>query len=83
VEPLDKPALWLADPRNRPDRASAELDAHAELSRLPGDQQQAIVLHWIYGFSFEEIALKVGASVGAVKVRAHRGYEAMRRAFVM
>jgi RNA polymerase sigma-70 factor, ECF subfamily len=48
------------------------------LSQLPNDQRDVIVLHWMQGLSFAEVAEIVGASVGAVKVRAHRGYTALR-----
>jgi RNA polymerase sigma factor (sigma-70 family) len=50
----------------------------AALSELSSDQQQVIVLHWVEGLSFREVADVVGASLGAVKVRAHRGYEVLR-----
>jgi len=46
---------------------------------LPADQRDVIVLHWFEGLPFQAVALTVGASLSAVKVRAHRGYVAMRR----
>jgi RNA polymerase sigma-70 factor (ECF subfamily) len=48
------------------------------LRSLPEDQHEAIVLHQLAGFSFQEIAVMVGASESAAKVRAHRGYERLR-----
>ena len=50
----------------------------AALSRLPDDQRQVIELHWFGEVPFAEIAQTVGSSVGAVKVRAHRGYKKLR-----
>ena len=50
----------------------------AALAELSSDQQEVIVLHWVEGLSFREVADVVGASLSAVKVRAHRGYEVMR-----
>ena len=50
----------------------------AALASLPPDQRRAIELHWFEGLPFGEIAARVGASVSAVKVRAHRGYKKMR-----
>jgi RNA polymerase sigma factor (sigma-70 family) len=50
----------------------------AALAELSSDQQEVIVLHWVEGLSFREVAEVVGASLSAVKVRAHRGYEVMR-----
>ncbi|MGF1464589.1 MAG: RNA polymerase sigma factor [Sandaracinaceae bacterium] len=48
------------------------------LASLPRDQREAIQLHWIEERPFSEVASIVGASVSAVKVRAHRGYKKMR-----
>ena len=41
---------------------------------LPAEQREVIELHWFHGLDFAEVALVVGASLSAVKVRAHRGY---------
>ena len=48
------------------------------LGQLPDSQRLVIELHWIQGHSFPEVARMVGASVSAVKVRAHRGYRKLR-----
>lgn len=48
------------------------------LADLPEAQREVILLHWYEELSFNEIAVMVGASVSAVKVRAHRGYERLR-----
>ena len=50
------------------------------IAALPAGQREVIELHWFEGFSFPEIAGMVGAQVNAVKVRAHRGYNALRQA---
>jgi RNA polymerase sigma-70 factor (ECF subfamily) len=50
----------------------------AALVQLADDQRQVIELHWFGGLGFAEIAETVGASVSAVKVRAHRGYKRLR-----
>jgi RNA polymerase sigma-70 factor (ECF subfamily) len=50
------------------------------LGQLPEDQREVISLHWLAGVPLPDIAQMVGASLSAVKVRAHRGYAAMRRA---
>ena len=49
------------------------------LSGLPKDQREVIELHWFEQIPFNEIATIVGASSGAVRVRAHRGYVALRK----
>lgn len=48
------------------------------LAELPEAQREVVLLHWYEELSFPEIAELVGASVSAVKVRAHRAYEALR-----
>jgi len=48
------------------------------LQQLPADQRQAVLLHKLHGLSFPEVAAALGTSVGAAKVRAHRGYQRLR-----
>lgn len=50
----------------------------AALARLPASQREVIELHWLADSPYEEVAKVVGASVGAVRVRAHRGYLRLR-----
>ena len=72
---------WPGDPETVAGRgvsSDSRLDVEAALGRIPEAQRQVIELHWFAGLPFQDIAEAVGASVGAVKVRAHRGYEAMR-----
>jgi len=49
------------------------------LLQLSEIQREVIVLHWFDGLSFPEISEMVGASVSAVKVRAHRAYGDLRQ----
>jgi RNA polymerase sigma-70 factor (ECF subfamily) len=68
----------LADPV-APTTAPPELSERAALVRaalatLPEQQREIIELHWFEESPYEEIARDVGASVAAVRVRAHRGY---------
>ncbi len=48
------------------------------LQQLPPDQREAVILHKVEGWSFEEIAALRGIRVGAARLRAHRGYEKLR-----
>jgi len=63
---------------------AAQVEARRTLARvlgdLPPDQREVIELHWFDGLEFPEVAQVVGASVSAVKVRAHRGYVRLRQA---
>ena len=48
------------------------------LAALPDHQREVIELHWLGELPFPEVARAVGASLSAVKVRAHRGYKRLR-----
>jgi RNA polymerase sigma-70 factor (ECF subfamily) len=63
------------DAERRPEPALA---VHTALRALPDAQREVIELHWIGGLPFSEVSRAIGVSVAAVKVRAHRGYQAMR-----
>ncbi len=69
------PSLIPPDPVERAQEASL---VHRALDVLPDRQRRAIQLHWLEDRPFSEIASMEGASVSAVKVRAHRGYRRMR-----
>jgi len=64
------------EPRADPELVQAALAALAE---LPEQQREAVVLTKLHGKSVAEAAEIAGTTVGAMKVRAHRGYEALRR----
>jgi RNA polymerase sigma-70 factor, ECF subfamily len=59
-----------------PELMKAALDALAE---LPEQQRQAVVLTKLEGKSVAEAAEIAGTTTGAMKVRAHRGYEVLRK----
>jgi RNA polymerase sigma-70 factor (ECF subfamily) len=48
------------------------------LVALPPGQRQAVELLQVQGLTVAEAAVRAGVSPGALKVRAHRGYRAMR-----
>lgn len=76
--PLDDADQVAAD---SPPLASSELSPelrHA-LERLPAAQREAVELIQIRGLSVAEAAVRAGVKPGALKVRAHRGYTALRR----
>jgi len=51
---------------------------HEALEQLPAGQREAVILHRLFGLSFAEIAEELGTTVGAAKVRAHRGDQRLR-----
>lgn len=48
------------------------------LGELSEAQREVLVLHWYQDIGFGEIALMLGETETAVKVRAHRAYERLR-----
>jgi len=65
----------------RSDRTDEQTVARgmAALATLPESQRQAVLLIKIHGHSTAQAASILGTTVGAIKVRAHRGYVALRR----
>jgi RNA polymerase sigma factor (sigma-70 family) len=65
-----------------PRTARDELEGIAALlAELPPAQRKVIELHFIDELSFARVAEAVGASLAAVRVRAHRGYALLRQRF--
>lgn len=73
----DRVAEPFEGPRGQ-ERSDAARETARALSALPPDHREVIELHWFGGLSFPEVAEAVGSTVAAVKVRAHRGYVALR-----
>lgn len=48
------------------------------LEAIPADQRTALVMHHVEGWSFAEIAAKLGIRVNAAKTRAFRGMRKLR-----
>jgi RNA polymerase sigma-70 factor (ECF subfamily) len=74
----DVEVMELAD--DRPPDVSQQLSPGLEraLAQLPDAQRQAVHLLKVEGLSVAEAAGRVGISEGALKLRAHRGYQALR-----
>jgi len=64
------------DLEGHPPRLSAGLER--ALESLPDSQRQAVWLLKVEGLTVKEAAERVGVSAGALKLRAHRGYETLR-----
>jgi RNA polymerase sigma-70 factor (ECF subfamily) len=71
------PAEPAEEPRVDPELAKKAL---AALESLPPQQREAVVLTKLDGKSVAEAAEIAGTTPGAMKVRAHRGYVALRKA---
>ena len=68
--------------RRRAARRSAALvdkdEVRRALDQVPADQRQALLLHHVEGWSFVEIAARLGIRVNAAKTRAFRGMKKMK-----
>lgn len=53
-------------------------DLEQALSTLPPAQRQAVEMIHLEGLSVSDAAARAGVTKGALKVRAHRGYQALR-----
>ena len=89
IDHARKRERWLARLSHvHPDIIPAEAPEHVvhriapvlerALKRLPTGQREAVVLLKLEGLSVAEAATRVGISTNALKLRAHRGYRAMR-----
>jgi RNA polymerase sigma-70 factor (ECF subfamily) len=52
---------------------------HAALARLPEAQRQVVELHKLEGLPMADVAHRLSATEGAVRVRAHRAYKTLAR----
>jgi len=70
-----------ADPRmdELPRSPLARGQLQDALAQLPSAQREAVELVKLQELSVRDAAARVGISVGALKVRAHRGYRSLRR----
>ena len=82
-EDADEEALARADEqlsqKTEPAAADVAEAVRAALDALPESQRTVIHLHRYEGMTFAEIAQVLGTTAGAVKLRAFRGYEALRK----
>jgi RNA polymerase sigma-70 factor, ECF subfamily len=63
-----------------PEGASELDDFDRLIASLPEAQREVIVMLKVSGMSLEEVAKATSSTVGAVKQKAHRAYETLRRA---
>ena len=81
-EDADEEALARADAqafRDPPPDADLVDAVRAALEKLPESQRTVIHLHRYEGMTFPEIAKVLGTTAGAIKLRAFRGYETLRK----
>ena len=81
---LDEQSLELAEPRSGHfddpvDSILAELDLQKMFGSLSEDQQKTLRLHFIEGYTLDEIAKMLGQTKGNVRHHSFRGLERLRK----
>ena len=70
----------LPERQTVPQAASEQDDLEHLVASLPAAQREVIVMLKVAGMSLEEVAKATSSTIGAVKQKAHRAYETLRRA---
>jgi RNA polymerase sigma-70 factor, ECF subfamily len=65
--------------RSPTQEAPVELrEIRGAVQRLPRDQREPLLLHWLYGLKYEEIAEQMDLPIGTVQSRISRARKALR-----
>jgi RNA polymerase sigma-70 factor (ECF subfamily) len=65
----------------RPETQEAPVQLHEirrAVGRLPREQREALLLHWLHGLKYEEVAAKLCLPLGTVQSRISRARKALR-----
>ena len=73
---IDEIAETLAQPDDGTASLAAEVTGY--LAEIPEKNRSAVVLHYLEGYSVEEVAQMLDISVSAVKMRLSRGRDALK-----
>jgi RNA polymerase sigma-70 factor (ECF subfamily) len=81
---LDEQAGLVAESKSGPlddsvDQILAELDLQKLLGTLSEDQQRTLRLHFIEGYTLDEIANMLGQTTGNIRHHSFRGLERLRK----
>jgi RNA polymerase sigma-70 factor (ECF subfamily) len=74
----DQPSS-LETPEEELDRGELRRDLDVALNHLPESLREAFVMKHVEGRSYEEMAVLLDATVGALKMRVHRAREALQK----
>jgi len=83
---LDEQSFEVAEPRSGHcddpiDQVLAELDLQKMFGTLSEDQQKTLRLHFIDGYTLDEIAKMLGQTKGNIRHHSFRGLERLRKQF--
>jgi RNA polymerase sigma-70 factor, ECF subfamily len=74
----DQPSS-LHTPEEEMDRSELRTDLEKALATLPASLREAFVMKHVEGRSYEEMAVLLDTTVGALKMRVHRAREALQQ----
>src|SRR5262245_29453850 len=78
---IEAPETFAAEPTNMTESGYGDAEALKQaMSKLPAGQRRAVELLKLRELSLSEAAAVSGATIGALKVAAHRGIAALRKA---
>jgi RNA polymerase sigma-70 factor (ECF subfamily) len=76
--PSFQPASGEASPEEHAERSELNAELQKAILSLSNDQKAVLVLIDVQGFSYEETAESIGASIGTVKSRLNRARRKVR-----
>jgi RNA polymerase sigma-70 factor (ECF subfamily) len=76
--PHEPRATLAGDAEDAAEEAAPARISLADLDGLPQNQKEALILTKVHGHSLAEAAMITGSTPGAIKLRAHRAYVALR-----
>jgi RNA polymerase sigma-70 factor (ECF subfamily) len=79
---LNSPEADIPEPGSGPEWIDAKVDVQRALLGVPADQRTALVLHYVEGLKYREIADVLSTSEEAIRKRVARGSEAFRNAYL-
>jgi RNA polymerase sigma-70 factor (ECF subfamily) len=79
-EPVEELPEAPAGGTDLADATATAVDVHRALQLVPEDFRAVLILHDVQGVPYEEIAEALGAPIGTVKSRLHRGRVALAKA---
>lgn len=71
-----------SDPQVRYESTELTMAVNAEIDKLPDEFREALLLRFVYGLTYDEIALQTNADIGTVKSRIHRGRQKVKEALI-
>ena len=75
----DEQARRIEDPNDALQEREAMRSLQRAMNALPSEKRDVIALHKIQGLPMAEVAQRIGINEGTARVRAHRGYKALRQ----